>query len=58
MLNDDWIHMLIAHGNRQVVALLAAGGLIRGNTAIGAVSFELGPAPVSSAFFARTSCAK
>jgi hypothetical protein len=40
--NDDWIHVLIAHDNRQIAAFLAAGSLIRRHAAAGAVGFEVG----------------
>ena len=56
MLKDDWIHVLIAHDNRQVAAFLAPGSLIRGDAAAGAVGFEAGPAHGGSVFVGRSSC--
>jgi hypothetical protein len=56
MLNDDWIHVLIAHDDRQVAAFLAAGSLIRGDAAAGAVGFYVGPAHGRSVFVGRSLC--
>jgi len=44
MFNDDWIHVLIAHDNRQVAAFLAPDSLIPRDAAAGAIGFEVGTA--------------
>jgi hypothetical protein len=57
MLNEDWIHVLIAHDNRQVAAFLAAGSLIRRDAAAGAIGVQVGPAHGGSVFVGRSSWA-
>jgi hypothetical protein len=57
MLNDDWIHVLIAHGNRQVAAFLAAGSLILRDAAAGAIRFEVDPVHAVLVFVGRSSWA-
>ena len=57
MLNEDWIHVLIAHDNRQIAAFPAAGSLIRRHAAAGAVGFEVSPAHRGSAFIEGSSWA-
>jgi len=49
----NWFH----DDHRQVAAFLAAGSLIRGDAAAGAVGFEVGPAHGGSVFFGRSSWA-
>ena len=55
MLNDNWIHVFIAHDKGQVAAFPADDNRIRRDAAAGAVGFEVGPAHGGSVFVGRPS---